>query len=673
MTDGGGNDLAQRSINTLRTLAMDAVEAAQNGHPGMPMGAAPMAYVLWREFLRHNPKNPSWPNRDRFVLSAGHGSMLLYALLHLSGYDLSLDDLKAFRQWGSRTPGHPEYGHTPGVEATTGPLGQGFANGVGMAMAEAYLAERLNRPGHALVDHHTYAIVSDGDLMEGISSEAASLAGHLALGKIVYLYDDNHISIEGDTEVAFTEDRMARFAAYGWHVQTVHDGNDLAAIRAAIAAARAETRRPSIIQVRTHLAYGAPHLMDNAKAHGSPLGADEVRAAKRFLGWPEDAQFLVPEDVARHMGEAVGRGEALQEEWRAILEGYRRAFPDQAAAYEQALAGAVPEDALAAIPDFAPDPKGMATRAASGRVLNALAPRMWNLLGGSADLAPSNDTHLQGEADFGPAVRGRNLHFGVREHAMGGILTGMALHGGLKVYGGTFLVFSDYMRGAIRVAAISRAPVVYVFTHDSIGLGQDGPTHQPVEQLASLRAMPGLTVLRPADANETAGAWRVALAADGPVALALTRQAVPVLAVDPANVARGGYVVRDAAGAVPDVILIGTGSEVSLCLEAQALLASQGIGARVVSLPSWELFSAQDQAYRDRVLPPDVRARVAVEAASPFGWERYLGACGVMVGVDRFGASAPGDQVMRQYGMTAEHVVAAAREAMAAARQSAMR
>lgn len=657
-------DLAERSVNTLRTLAMDAVEAAKNGHPGMPMGAAPMAYTLFTRFLHHSPTHPDWPNRDRFILSAGHGSMLLYGLLHLTGYDLPLEELKRFRQWGSRTPGHPEYGHTPGVEVTTGPLGQGFANGVGMAMAEQILAQRFNRPGHTLVDHYTYGIVSDGDLMEGISSEAASLAGHLSLGKLIYLYDDNRISIEGSTDLAFTEDRLGRFAAYGWHVSRVEDGNDIEAIAEALIAARAETGRPSIIAVRTHIGYGSPHKHDSNASHGAPLGAEEVRATKRNLGWPEDEEFFVPDDVREHMGTAVAKGATWVDEWNRTFGEYEKAYPKQAAEFRRTWARQLPSDLEAAYPVFPADGSGLATRAASGKVLNALASVLPELTGGSADLAPSNDTMLKGETEFEPGQPGRNLHFGVREHAMGAILTGLAVHGGLRVYGGTFLVFSDYMRGAIRVASLSKAPVVYVFTHDSIGLGQDGPTHQPVEHLASLRAMPGLIVIRPADANETVGAWQAAFHASGPVALALTRQRVPTLNVDPRQVAKGGYILAEAETGSPAVILIGTGSEVSLCLEAKGLLAAEGIAARVVSLPSWELFEAQDEAYRQTVLPASVKARVAVEAGSIMGWEHYVGERGVVVGMTTFGASAPGDVVMEKFGFTVDHVVEAAKQAM---------
>ncbi|MCL6595867.1 MAG: transketolase [Firmicutes bacterium] len=664
------DDLDRRCVNAIRVLAVDAVEAAGAGHPGMPMGAAPMAYVLWTRFLRHYPGNPAWPDRDRFVLSAGHGSMLLYALLYLSGYDLGLEDLRRFRRLGSRTPGHPEFGHTPGVEATTGPLGQGFANGVGMAIAERVLAGRFNVPGEEpIVDHHVYAIVSDGDLEEGVAAEAASLAGHLRLGKLVYLYDDNRISIEGPTSLAFTEDVGRRFEAYGWHVQAVEDGTDLDAIEAAIRAAREETERPSLIRVRTHLAEGSPNRRDDPAAHGNPLGPEEARRTRENLGWPADSAFLVPEEVLDRFRAAGARGAEREAEWRARFEAYRRRHPALARAFEDALARRLPADLAARLPRFQVGER-VATRAASGRVIQVLKEAVPELVGGSADLAPSTETYMAGEPDVTPgSAGGRNLHFGVREHAMAAALNGMAYHGGVRPFGATFLVFSDYLRGAMRVSALARLPVVYVFTHDSIALGEDGPTHQPVEHLASLRAMPGLTVIRPADGPETAAAWLLALESDGPVALVLTRQKVEVLAreegADPLEgVRRGAYVVAG-AGEPADLLLLATGSEVALAMAARALLAREGVRARVVSMPSWELFEAQDEAYRRRVLPPHITARLAVELASPFGWERYVGERGRVLGVDRFGASGSLEEILPAFGFTPERVAQAARRLMA--------
>ncbi len=657
------------AIDTIRTLAMDAVQKAKSGHPGMPMGTAPLAHVLWTRHLKFDPAAPDWPDRDRFVLSAGHGSMLLYSLLHLAGYGLSMEELQDFRQWGSRTPGHPEYGHTPGVETTTGPLGAGFSNAVGVAIAESFLAATFNRPGHALVDHYTYVLVGDGDLMEGVSAEAASLAGHLGLGKLICLYDDNRISIEGSTDLAFSEDVAKRFEAYGWQVLVVADGEDLRAIDEAISAARAETQRPSLLKVRTVIAHGSPNKAGTAASHGSPLGADEIELTKEALGWPPDLDFVVPSQVYTQYGERAAHGAEVREEWLERVAAYHKVHPQGAAQWDEAVAGRLPAGWREALPVFNAGDK-LATRAASGKVLNALAPLVPTLLGGSADLAPSNNTYLTGEGDFQRGERaGRNLRFGVREHAMGGILNGLALHGGVFPFGGTFFVFTDYMRPAIRLAALSGLPVVYVLTHDSIGLGEDGPTHQPVEHLASLRAMPGLTVIRPSDATETALAWQAALERrDGPTALVLTRQNVAVLdrnELEPAEGAlRGGYILKEAAQGHPDVIIIGTGSEVGLALEAEALLDARGIAARVVALPSWELFEEQDQAYRDQVLPPQMRARVAVEAASRFGWERYVGDCGHVVGIDRFGASAPAEVLYRELGLTAENVVCEALHAI---------
>ena len=680
------SDLAQidqLSINTIRFLSVDAVEKANSGHPGLPMGAAPMAYVLWTRFLKHNPTNPSWANRDRFVLSAGHGSMLLYSLLYLTGYDVPLEQIKQFREWGSTTPGHPEHGLTPGVEVTTGPLGQGFANGVGMAIAEAYLAARYNRPDHEIVNHYTYALVSDGDLMEGVSAEAASLAGHLKLGKLIYLYDDNHITLSAATHITFTEERAMRFAAYGWHTQTVENGNDLSAIERALRAAQAEKERPSLILVRTHIGYGSPHKQDTFEAHGSPLGQEEVKLTKQALGWPIDPPFYTPEKALAHFRLAVENGKRAEAEWNARVSVYLKAFPNLAREFQQGLAGELPKGWDTDIPIFAADPKGMATRVASGKVLNSIDPKLPSLIGGSADLDPSTHTaltamgdfenpsdesgNLQGSTGGGWSYVGRNLHFGVREHAMGSIANGLAVHGGVIPFTATFLIFSDYMRPPIRLAALMEQRVIFVFTHDSIALGQDGPTHQPVEQLASLRAIPHLIVIRPCDANETAVAWRVAIETrDRPVALVLTRQDVPTL--DRAHYAaadglrRGAYVLADAPNGKPDIILIGTGSEVSLIVAAGHRLTAKEINVRIVSMPSWELFDAQPRSYRYALLPPSVRARLAVEAGASQGWCKYAGDEGDVIGVDRFGASAPGEVVMREYGFTVENVCERAME-----------
>ena len=659
MTDG----LDQLCVNTIRMLSVDAIQKANSGHPGMPMGAAPMAYVLWTRFLRHNPRNPGWPDRDRFILSAGHGSMLLYSLLFLAGYDLGLEDIMNFRQWGSRTPGHPEYPLTPGVETTTGPLGQGFANGVGMAVSERFLAARFNRPGHEIVNHYTYGIVSDGELMEGVTHEAASLAGHLGLGKLIYLYDDNRISIEGSTDITFTEDRAARFAAYGWHVEEVADGNDLDAIEAALRRAQEERDRPSLISVRTHIGYGSPNKQDTPSAHGEPLGPDEVRRTKERLGWPLEPAFFVPDGVIDHFRKRSSGGTGAEAVWRKTLDAYETEFPEKAAEWRRWTTGAPMEGWDRKIPSFPPDPKGMATRAASGAVINAVAPAVPNLLGGSADLAPSNKTEIKGAADFqADRPDGRNLRFGVREHGMASLLNGMALHGGIIPYGGTFLVFSDYMRPAIRLAALMGLRVIYIFTHDSIGLGEDGPTHQPVEHLASLRAIPNLLVIRPSDANETAAAWRTALSwEEGPVALVLSRQSLPVLDRDafaPADgLSRGGYVLYDSPDKDPGVILIATGSEVSLAVAAGRRIEATGPGVRIVSMPSWELFDRQPATYRNEVLPPDVPARIAVEAGVSRGWERYTGERGTMIGIDRFGASAPYQVLYEKFGITVERIV----------------
>jgi transketolase len=672
-------ELENRCINTIRILSADAVQNANSGHPGMPMGAAAMAYVLWTRFLRHNPRNPQWFDRDRFVLSAGHGSMLLYSLLHLTGYDLSLDQLKRFRKWGSQTPGHPERGDTPGVEVTTGPLGQGFANGVGMAIAESWLAARYNRPGHRIVDHYTYSICGDGDLMEGVSQEAASLAGHLQLGKLIYFYDQNHISLAGATEIDFTEDVAKRFDADGWHTRSVLDGNDTEDIARAIQEAQAEHRRPSLILVRTHIGYGSPHKQDNFSSHGSPLGEEELAATKKALGWPTMDKFYLPNDAVDYFRQAIPQGKKLEQEWSQIFDAYRKEFPKEAAEFEQILSGALPENWSADLPHWKPTDKPIATRSAGGAALNALAKNIPNILGGSADLNPSTDTALKGLGDFQPSesggagtlgavggqwsYAGRNIAFGVREHAMGAAVNGLAAHGGVLPFSATFFNFSDYMKPAIRLGALSRLKVVYVFTHDSIGLGEDGPTHEPVEQLAGLRAMPNLTVLRPADPNETAEAWAFAVQHDGPTTLVLTRQAVPHLdrsrAVEP-GVARGAYILSEAESGSADVILIGTGSEVGLCVKAQEELKKQGVKARVVSMPSWELFAAQDESYRDSVLPKKIKKRVAVEAASPLGWHRWTGDEGAIIGLERFGASAPGEEVLEHLGFTVDNVVATA-------------
>jgi transketolase len=671
--------LDQLSVNTIRALAIDTVQKANSGHPGLPLGAAPTAYALWTRAMKHNPSDPGWADRDRFVLSAGHGSALLYSLLYLTGYRLPLDELQRFRQWGSHTPGHPEYGDTPGVEVTTGPLGQGFANAVGLAIAERHLAARFNRPGHEIVDHRTWVLAGDGDLMEGVAHEAASLAGHLGLGRLVCFYDSNHVCLAGSTNLSFTDDVGRVFEGYGWHVQTVEDGNDLDAIGRATEAARAVADRPSLVIVRTQIGYGSPK-QGTFGVHGSPLNADQVIETKKTLGYPSLEPFFVPPEALANLRACVDRGRKAQAAWSVRFDAYRKAHRDLAAEFERVMDGELPAGWDQGIPAFATTDKPIATRAAGGKVLNAIAARVHEVVGGSADLNPSTETALAGGGDFEPAALGgdrqgavggewgyggRNLQFGVREHAMGAVCNGIARHGGLIPFSATFFTFSDYMRPAIRLAAIMKAHVVFVFTHDSIGVGEDGPTHQPVEHAAALRAIPRLTVIRPADANETASAWRFAVAGRGPVALLLTRQAVPVLA-GTADVAKGGYVLADADGR-PDVILIATGSEVSLAVDARGLLAGRGLKARVVSLPSWELFEAQPQAYRDAVLPPAVLARVAVEAGVPQGWERYVGPFGVVVGIEnRFGASAPLKVVMEKYGFTAENVAAKAVEVVEA-------
>jgi len=655
------NELNQLCINTIRTLTMDAVQQASSGHPGLPMGAATMGYVLWTRFLKHDPADPSWPDRDRFVLSAGHGCMLLYSLLHLTGYDLPLNELKRFRQWGSRTPGHPEYGLTVGVEATAGPLGQGFAMGVGMAIAQSMLAARFNRPGHIIVDHYTYAIVSDGDLMEGITSEAASLAGHLRLGKLIYLYDDNKITIEGSTDLAFSEDVGKRFESYGWDVQSV-DGNDILGLEAALRAAQNETERPSLIIAHTHIAYGSPNKQDSASAHGAPLGEEEVRLTKQALGWDPDATFHVPAKALAHFRRALDAGAAARTAWQERFSAYQEAYPELAREWGRIMNHDLPEGWESHLPEFG-SAGPLATRAASGKVLNALAKHVPELVGGSADLAPSNKTYLEGHGDYGAEDRGgRNLHFGIREHAMGAILNGMALHGGWIAYGATFLVFCDYMRPAIRLAALMELPVIYVFTHDSIAVGEDGATHEPVEQLATLRATPNLIVIRPADASETLTAWKAALERkDGPVALILARQKVPTIdrsSHAPADgLFRGAYVLVDSSSGRPDLILLATGSEVSLALAARDRLEQEGVGTRVVSMPSWKLFEAEPLEYQEAVLLPEVTARLAIEAGVAQGWWRYVGTKGDVLSVERFGASAPGEVVLKEYGFTVQNVV----------------
>ncbi len=656
------------AIDAVRVLSMDAVQAANSGHPGTPMALAPAGYLLWRHHLRHNPANPGWVDRDRFVLSVGHASMLLYSLLHLTGYDLSLEELKDFRQWGSRTAGHPEYHEPPGVETTTGPLGQGVANSVGMALAERWLAHRFNRPGHAVVDHFTYAFCSDGDLMEGISHEAAELAGHQGLGKLIWVFDDNEITIEGSTDLASSTRQLQRFESYGWHVQQVDDGNDLPGLHRAFTEARAAAGQPSLIALRTTIGWGSPNMAGKAAAHGAPLGEAEIRLTKENLGYPSQEPFWVAETARKEWSRAGDRGAALEEEWTEAFDTYREAHPDLAEELEAYLDGDLPDGWEAGLPDLSDWTGKEATRATSGKVIQGIAEAVPNLLGGSADLGPSNKTEIKGAASLlPPTPDGRNLHFGVREHAMGGILNGMALHGGVRVYGGTFLIFSDYMRPAIRLASLMGVPVTYVFTHDSIGLGEDGPTHQPVEHLLALRAIPNLMDLRPADAMETVEAWRLAVErTEGPSFLSLTRQGVPALdrsrTPDPTAVERGGYIFREAEGGSPRVILIGSGSELQLALAAADSLEGEGTPTRVVSLPSWYLFQRQSRSYREEVLPPTIGARVAVEAGTPLGWERWVGTGGAVVGIDRFGASAPGATIYQNLGITAEAVADRARE-----------
>jgi len=656
-------DIDGLCINTIRMLAVDMVEKARSGHPGMPMGAAPALYALYTKHLRFNPKNPLWPDRDRFVLSAGHGSALLYAMLHLTGYGLGMDDIKRFRQRGSITPGHPERGLTPGVEVTTGPLGQGFANAVGMAISECSLAARFNRPGFEIVKHNTYVLTSDGDMMEGISSEAASLAGHLRLGRLTCLYDDNRVSLAGPTELCFTEDTAGRFEAYGWHVQKVDDGNDVHAVDDAIKAARAECARPSLIILRTHIGFGSPRMQDSFEAHGAPLGRDEVEATKKNLGWPTEPEFYIPDGAVAHFNYAAGQGAALESDWRLIMKSYQGKHPELLDEWARCVTGGLPEGWDEDLPVYAAGQKAVSTRQANGEAMNKTAMRVSNLFGGSGDLDPSTKTYLKGKGRFSADDRaGANISFGVREHGMGGILNGIAAHGGLIPFGSTFLVFSDYMRPAIRLAALSGLNVKYVFTHDSVALGEDGPTHQPIEHLASLRAMPGMTVIRPADANEAVTAWTASMTRrTGPTALILTRQDLPVIDREryaPAEgLLKGGYVLAGKPDCVPEIILIATGSEVHVALEAYEALTGDGVQARVVSMPSWEMFEEQPEDYREYVLPHGVTRRLTIEAGAKFGWDRYAGPAGAMMGIDRFGASAPGEVNMESFGFTAGEVL----------------
>jgi transketolase len=661
--EAAAEDIDELCINTIRMLAADAVEKAQSGHPGLPMGAAAFAYTLWMEHLRYSPKNPTWLNRDRFVLSAGHGSMLLYSLLYLTGYDLSLDEIKHFRQWGSKTPGHPEHGLTPGVETTTGPLGQGFGNGVGMALAERFLAERYNRPEHKIIDYYTYALVSDGDLMEGVSAEAASFAGSLQLDKLIYLYDSNRISIEGSTDITFHDDTAKRFEAYGWHVEVVSDGNDRAAVSQAISNAQ-QANKPSLIILSTHIGFGSPNKHDTASAHGSALGEAEVAKTKENLGWPLEPTFFVPDAALEHMRQAQARGAQLEQDWQQLFESYSEAYPELAQELQERMSGKLPDNWDSKLPQFAPSDGPLATREASGIIMNTIAEAIPLFVGGSADLGPSNNTALK---DFGDILPGswdsdaRNLHFGVREHAMGSMLNGLALTPAIRPFGATFLVFSDYMRAAIRLAALMKLPVTYIFTHDSIGQGEDGATHQPIEHLASLRAMAELHVIRPADANETTEAWRQALSADDhPTALIFSRQKLPILdrtgLADASNLSFGGYILLDCQG-TPDILLIASGSEVAITLEAAEVLTKQGVAVRVISMPCLEKFEQQEQAYKDSVLPPELQTRLIIEAASPFGWQGYAGSKGSILGISEFGASAPGTVMMEKFGFSPENIV----------------
>jgi transketolase len=659
MSNQNFTQVDELSVNTIRFLSTDMVQQANSGHPGLPLGAAPMAHVLWSRFLRFNPAEPKWPNRDRFILSAGHGSALLYSLLNLYGYDLPLDELKKFRQLGSKTPGHPESTMTPGIEVTTGPLGQGFGNGVGVALAEAHLAAQYNREGHTLIDHYTYGIVSDGDLMEGVASEAASLAGHLKLGKLIFLYDDNKISLDGPTDLAFTEDVQARFAAYDWQTLTVEDGNDLEAIAKAIEEAQADTERPSLISVKTIIGFGSP-LQGTNKVHGAALGEDNLRKTKEHLGWDPDKMFYVPEEVKGYLLQPGQKGAELQKTWNELKESYNQAYPTEAKTFDIGFAGELPEGWDKDLPVFDPA-EGLATRQSSGKTLDALRKSIPFLIGGSADLASSNETPKSSDISFQPgSYQNSSIWFGVREHAMGAIMNGIDAHGGTRVYGGTFLTFSDYMRGAIRLAALTHAPVTYIFTHDSVALGEDGPTHQPVEQVTGLRTVPNLTVLRPADANETVQAWRIAMSRNkGPVALILSRQKLNTLDQNiygsAKNVEKGAYILKDSDG-TPDIILIASGSEVGLVLEAQEMLSKEGVKARVVSMPSWDLFDYQDQEYRDSILPPHIRKRLAVEAGVTFGWYKYVGLDGDVIGIDTFGDSGEGTAVLKHFGFTTDNV-----------------
>ena len=658
-------DLTQLCINTVRILSADAVQKANSGHPGTPMGIAPMGHVLWTKAMNYNPKNPEWPNRDRFILSAGHACMFQYSYLYLTGYDITMDDIKNFRQLGSKTAGHPEYGLLAGIEITTGPLGQGFANGVGMAIAQQYLASRYNKEGYNLFDYKIYAVCSDGDLMEGVSAEAASLAGHLKLGNLIYLYDDNHISIEGTTELSFdNEDKAKRFEAYGWHTQTITDGNDVDAIANAVEKAKNVTDKPSLILVRTHIAYGAPDAVDTSESHGSPLGADEIIATKKNLGFDPDKSFYVPDEVLEFYRKEGAKGEALEKKWNELYASYKEKYADLANEYELFSNNKLPEGWKEKLPAFGGDDK-IATRSASGKTLNAIADYFPLMIGGAADLAPSTDTLLKKYESFSPNNHsGRNFHFGVREHAMGSALNGMAVTKGFTPYGATFLIFSEYMRPPIRLAAIMKIKPIFVYTHDSIGLGEDGTTHQPVEQLISLRSIPNLTLIRPADANETAQAWRVALEhTGGPVVIVLSRQKLPIINQEKyakaAALERGAYILSDVEN--PELIIIATGSEVSLILKAQEALQKENIAARVVSMPSWELFDKQDASYKEKVFPASLKKRLAVEAGSPIGWHKYVTDEGDVIGISKFGESAPGDQVMKEYGFSVENVVSKAK------------
>jgi transketolase len=658
-----GMDIAQLSINTIRTLSMDGVQKANSGHPGTPMANAPLAYLLYTEIMRHNPRDPHWHNRDRFILSAGHASMLLYSSLYLTGYDLSLDDLKNFRQWGSKTPGHPEYHDTPGVETTTGPLGQGVGNGVGMALAERWLAERFNKPGFPIVDHYTYALCSDGDLMEGVASEAASIAGFLKLGKLIYFYDDNNITIDGHTDLAFREDVGKRFESYGWHVQQVDDANDLDALRKAIKAAQRVDDKPSMIVVKSIIAYGSPNKANTSEAHGSPLGKDEIALTKQNLGWPWDEPFYVPDEALQYGRQARVRGAEQQAAWKDLMKRYKAEFPEAGREYELFMSGGLPDGWDEDLPTFPPEKGPMATRTSSGQTVNAIAKKVLNLVSGAADLYPSTDVYIKEGGDLsGDNFLARNVHYGIREHAMGSILQGIALHKGMIAFGSTFLIFYDYMRPPLRLAAIMKNPLLMVYTHDSIGLGEDGPTHQPVEQLLGLRAVPNMWTIRPGDANESVYAWRAALMRrDGPTTLIMSRQKVPILdrsKYAPADgVMRGAYILSEAKGGKPDLILIATGTEVQWIVGAQPLLEEQGIKTRVVSMPCWELFEEQDKSYREKVLPPGVKKRLAIEAGTPLGWQKWVGGEGDVIGVETYGASAPAEIIFEKYGFSVESVV----------------